>query len=111
MDVTLDDRIQAMQLGVDPMDWAKWTKEHITLFGHEPKPDIPNRVYCTHPAHQEAARIISGANIAMRFEHVHPKTVTTIDDATIDPAAWEWPKDRGGEVTPQVRVFRGEGDG
>lgn len=86
MDVTLDERLEAMKLGVDPLDWARWKMQHVTLFGHAPITDYGARSYCTHPMHQSAARIINTANIALRHEHTHPKTMRTEDDPTIDGA-------------------------
>lgn len=86
MEPTLEDRIEAIRMGVDAVDWAKWKVQHVTLFGHVPRTNTDTKEYCTHPMHGMASQDMKIGNVAMRGEHVHPKTILTQDDAEIDPA-------------------------
>lgn len=85
MKPTLDERIEAFRMKIDPLEWARWKAQHVTLFGHAPRPNTETREYCTHPLHGMAAQDMQLGDVALRGEHFHPKTVKTQDDLEIDP--------------------------
>lgn len=99
------DTVEAAIMMVDAYDWAAWKASHVTLYGHAPKTDVYNKVYCTHPMHQEAARLIAGADIALRHEAVHPRVEKTIDDHDIDGALADQPVE-----IDAIREFRDESE-
>lgn len=102
MKPTLEDRIEAIQMQVDPVDWAKWKAQHVTLYGHVPRTNTETREYCTHPMHGMASRDMAIGNIALRGEHVHPQMVKTQDDPEIDPA---WADKAFDPVADTIKVF------
>jgi len=60
--------LEAAVMQVDVDDWIQWKGEHTDLYGHVPRPDLLNKVYCQHPDHQTAARLMNGVDIALRHE-------------------------------------------
>lgn len=87
-DAIRQEELDARILGVSVNDWRTYQSEHMTIFGHAPRPDLIRRIYCTHPLHgliqQDIA--VEGVHIALRHERVAPHTTHSRDDAEIDPS-------------------------
>lgn len=86
-----DDRralqLEADLLGLNRDEWLRWKIDHLTLTGHIPVPEFrKGGRFCVHPSHDEAHRLILGANIALHKDRIHPTTERTLDDASIPGA-------------------------